>query len=170
VRAVLPRTRGSLRGLPRQERHLAGALAAQPDQFLQWQPVFFRGGSRKNEVMGLVAAQLSNEDVPDLAAYLSSLKTPGSPAGSAPDERPQLTEAGQKAAAAGRRASCHWDSFAESKAVAGVAGQCEEYIATAQHDYKSGHWAGGVVAVMSEVAYPLTEDEISALAHYLSRL
>jgi cytochrome c553 len=148
----------------------APSLAAEPDQFLQWQLVFFRSGARKNEVMEPIAEQLSNEDVRDLAAYFSSLKPLGSSVAGAPDERPELTEAGKKAAAAGRCASCHGDSFAGSKAVPRVAGQREEYIAKALHDYKSGHRVGGGVAAMAEVAYPLTEDEISALAHYLSRL
>src|SRR5262249_30652957 len=39
------------------------SLASQPDGFLQWQLVFFRSGTRKNEVMGPIAEQLSNEDV-----------------------------------------------------------------------------------------------------------
>jgi cytochrome c553 len=38
------------------------SLAGQPDQFLQWQLVFFRSGSRKNEIMQPMAEQLSNED------------------------------------------------------------------------------------------------------------
>ncbi len=31
------------------------SLAGQPDQYLQWQLVFFRSGSRKNEVMQPIA-------------------------------------------------------------------------------------------------------------------
>src|SRR4051794_33254683 len=38
------------------------SLAGQPDQFLQWQLVFFRSGSRKNEVMQPLAEQINNED------------------------------------------------------------------------------------------------------------
>jgi cytochrome c553 len=146
------------------------SLAAEPDQFLQWQLVFFRSGARKNEIMELIAEQLSNEDVRDLAAYFSSLKAQSALAAATPDDRPELTEAGKKAAASGRCASCHGDDFAGSKAVARVAGQREDYIAKALHDYKSGRRASGGVALMAEVAYPLTEDEITALAHYLSRL
>jgi cytochrome c553 len=43
-------------------------------------------------------------------------------------------------------------------------------IIKALHDYKAGLRTGGGVAAMAEMAYPLTEDDISALAHYLSRL
>src|SRR5262245_20285451 len=136
------------------------SLASQPDQFLQWQLVFFRSGSRKNEVMGPIAEQLSNEDVRDLGAYFASL-TPSDPhAARAPDGHPDLTETGKKAAAAGRCTSCHGDNYAGGKAVARIAGQREEYIAKALHDYKAGLRSGGGVAVMAEVAYPLSEEDI----------
>jgi cytochrome c553 len=54
--------------------------------------------------------------------------------------------------------------------VARVAGQREEYLIKALHDYKSGVRSGGGQAAMADVAYPLSEEEITALAHYLSRL
>jgi cytochrome c553 len=46
------------------------SLAAQPDQYLQWQLVFFRSGSRKNEVMQPIAEQINNEEIRSLSAYL----------------------------------------------------------------------------------------------------
>jgi hypothetical protein len=36
--------------------------------------------------------------------------------------------------------------------------------------WKAGRRTGGGVAAMAEVAYPLIDEEITALAHYLSRL
>ena len=37
-------------------------------------------------------------------------------------------------------------------------------------DHKSGVRSGGGMAAMAEVAYPLSEEEITALAHYLAHL
>jgi cytochrome c553 len=145
------------------------SLAAQPDSFLQWQLVFFRSGARKSEIMEPIAAQLSNEDVRDLGAYFASLKLSDSPA-KMPDNHPDLTEAGKQAAANGHCASCHGENYAGSKAAARIAGQREEYIVKALHDYKSGVRTGGGVAAMAEVAYPLSDRDITALAHYLSHL
>jgi cytochrome c553 len=145
------------------------SLAGQPDGFIQWQLVFFRSGARKNEVMSPIAEQLGNEDIRDLGAYFASLKASDHPRDKGPDDQSQLSEAGKKAAAAGRCASCHGDDFAGSKATARIAGQREQYLAKALHDYKSGARSGGGVAAMAEVAYPLSEQEISALAHYLAR-
>ena len=52
--------------------------------------------------------------------------------------------------------------------MARLAGQREEYLVKALHDYKSGVRSGGSMAAMAEVAYPLSEEEIEALAHYLA--
>jgi cytochrome c553 len=49
-------------------------------------------------------------------------------------------------------------------------GQREEYLLKALHDYKSGVRSAGGMAAMADVAYPLSEEEIVALAHYLARL
>jgi cytochrome c553 len=141
------------------------SLAGQPDLFLQWQLVFFRSGSRKNEVMQQIAEQTNNEDIRNLGAYFASLAPPKA---SAPDDNPDLSMKGAQAAAGRRCASCHGDTFAGTKAVARLAGQREEYLLKALHDYKSNERVGGGVAAMAEVAYSLSDEEITALAHYLA--
>jgi cytochrome c553 len=143
------------------------SLAGQPDQFIQWQLVFFRAGTRKNEQMQPVVEQISNDDIRNLGAYFASL-TP--PKASKPADNPDLSQKGAQAAAGRRCASCHTDSFGGTKAVARLAGQREEYLQKALHDYKSGVRSGGGMAAMAEVAYPLSEEEITALAHYLAHL
>jgi cytochrome c553 len=142
------------------------SLAAQPDLFIQWQLVFFRAGTRKNEQMQPVIEQLNNEDIRNLGAYFASLAPPKAP----PDEDPDLSKKGAQAAAGRRCASCHTDSYVGTKAVARVAGQRQEYLVKALHDYKTGVRSGGGMAAMADVAYPLSEEEIEALAHYLAHL
>jgi len=143
------------------------SLAGQVDQFIQWQLVFFRAGTRKNEQMRPIVEQLNNDDIRNLGAYFASL-TP--PKALKPDDNPDLSNKGAQAAAGRRCASCHTDSFAGTKAVARIAGQREEYLVKALHDYKSGVRSGGGMAAMADVAYPLSEEEIEALAHYLAHL
>ena len=140
------------------------SLAGQPDQFIQWQLVFFRAGQRKNEQMQPIVADITNDDVRNLGAYFSQL-TPAKPP---EDDNPDLSKKGAQAAVGRRCASCHTDSFAGTKGVARLAGQREEYLVKALHDYKSGVRSGGSMAAMAEVAYPLSEEEIEALAHYLA--
>ena len=143
------------------------SLAGQPDQFIQWQLVFFRSGARKSEQMQGIVEQIDNEDIRNLGAYFASLSPPKA---TKPDDDPDLSQKGAQAAVGRRCASCHIDTFAGTKAVARIAGQREEYLLKALHDYKAGVRSGGGVAAMADVAYPLSEEEITALAHYLSHL
>lgn len=143
------------------------SLAGQQDQFIQWQLVFFRSGARKNEQMQPIAEQVSNEDIRNLGAYFASLTPAKDPK---PDDNPDLSKKGAQAAVGRRCASCHTDSYAGTKAVARLAGQREEYLVKALHDYKSGVRSGGAGAAMTDVAYPLSDEEITALAHYLAHL
>lgn len=142
------------------------SLAGQQDQFIQWQLVFFRAGTRKNEQMQPIVEQLTNEDIRNLGAYFASLTPPKGPK----DDNPDLSAKGRQAAMGRRCASCHTDTFSGTKAVARLAGQREEYLVKALHDYKSGKRSGGGMAAMSDVAYPLSDEEITALAHYLAHL
>jgi cytochrome c553 len=143
------------------------SLAGEPDQFIQWQLVFFRSGARKNEQMQPIVEPISNDEIRNLGAYFASLAPPRA---SAPDGNPDLSRKGAQAAAGRRCASCHTDTFAGTKAVARLAGQREEYLVKALHDYKTGVRSGGGGATMADVAYPLSEEEITALAHYLAHL
>jgi cytochrome c553 len=144
----------------------APSLAGQLDQFIQWQLVFFRAGARKNEQMQPIVEQLNNEDIRNLGAYFASLTPPKGPT----DNDPDLSAKGKQAAAGRGCASCHTDTYAGTKAVARIAGQREEYLVKALNDYKSGVRSGGAQAAMADVAYPLSEEEITALAHYLAHL
>ena len=142
------------------------SLAGQLDQFIQWQLIYFRAGARKNEQMQPIVEQLSNEDIRNLGAYFASLPPPKA----AEDKNPDLSKKGAQAAAGRRCAACHTESYAGDKAAARIAGQREDYLVKALSDYKSGARSGGAQAAMSEVAHPLSDEEIEALAHYLAHL
>src|SRR5713101_8782880 len=66
------------------------SLAGQLDQYIQWQLVYFRAGSRKNEQMQPVVEPLNNEDIRNLGAYFASL----APARALPDDNLDLSEKG----------------------------------------------------------------------------
>ena len=115
-----------------------------------------------------ISLLLSNEDIRNIGAYLSSLPPPKPPEGK--DERPDLTEAGEQLAIANRCASCHQDGFVGRDAIARLAGQREAYLLKALRDFQSGARRGGGVAAMPDAVYPLSDQGLQALAHYLSRL
>ena len=132
--------------------------------------MFFRAGSRKNEQMQPIVEQIDNNDIRNLGAYFASLEPPKGSKDGTKDDNPDLSAKGKQAAAGRRCASCHTDSYAGTKAVARIAGQREEYLVKALRDYKSGVRSGGGQAAMADVAYPLSEEEIEALVHYLAHL
>lgn len=144
----------------------APLLEGQPDNFIQWQLVYFRSETRQDPVMTAIAKPLSNADIRTLGAYLASLPPP-KPA-SEKDERPDLTEAGEQLAKANRCSSCHQEGFVGRNDIPRLAGQREAYLLKALRDFKSGKRRGGGVGAMADAVYPLSDAGLQALAHYLS--
>ena len=142
---------------------LTPSLAAQPDEFVQWQLVYFRSGVRKSEVMGPIAESLSNEDIRNLGAFYASLSPPKPEV--APDA---LAQAGEKVALQNRCKSCHSDDYNGFRAAARLSGQREDVFVKALHDFKSGARIGSGVASMSDVVYELNDADMQALAHYMA--
>jgi len=140
------------------------SLAGQLDKFLQWQLVFFRSGRRANEIMGPMAADLTDEDVRNLGAYFASLP-PGPPSTDGTD--PALRQAGQELAEQHHCAACHTDTFAGKQGAPAIAHQHKDYLAKALTDYRSGTRPSTGVAAMTEAASSLSDDDILALAEFL---
>ncbi len=86
------------------------SLAGQPDDFIQWQLVFFRGGTRKSEVMEPIAESLNNPAIRNLGAYFASL--PPKPAAAASPDALAVT--GEKLALQHHCRSCHGNDFQAS--------------------------------------------------------
>ncbi|WP_158818076.1 c-type cytochrome [Methylocapsa sp. S129] len=141
-------------------------LAGAPDLFTEWQLVYFRGETRMNEQMTPQAKDLTDSDIRDMGAYFLSLPAPA-PTG--PDSDPALTQAGAKLANERHCAQCHTETFAGQGEVPRLAGQREEFIVKALHDYQHGARRGRGNVIMPEIAYSLNEDDIKAVAHFMSR-
>jgi cytochrome c553 len=144
------------------------SLAGQPDGFLQWQLVFFRTGTRKSPVMQPLATTLKDDDIRNLAAYFAAQKPPRPDGAAKADEA--LVAAGRKVAQANRCTACHKDDFSGTQATPRIAAQREDYLLKSLRDFKAGRRIGGGVAAMADVVYPLNDDDLRALAHFLARL
>jgi cytochrome c553 len=147
------------------QTQLTPSLAGQPDEFVQWQLVYFRSGVRKNEVMGPIAEALSNDDIRNLGAYYASLAPP--PAQGTPDA---LALTGEKLAVSHRCKSCHSDDYKGFRAGARLADQREDVMLKALRDFKSGARVGSGVASMADVTYELSDADMQALARYMATL
>lgn len=147
---------------------VAPILDAQPDNFVQWQLVYFRTETRLDAAMTPISKLLSNEDIRNIGAYLASLPPPKLELGK--DERPEFSEAGEQLAKANHCASCHQEGYVGRDNIPRLAGQRESYLLKSLRDFKSGKRRGGGVAAMPDAVYPLNDKGLQALAHYLSRL
>ena len=141
------------------------SLAGEPDDFIQWQLVYYRSGTRKSDVMGPIGGALSNEEIRNLGAYYASLPPP--PAAPA-EPTDTLALAGEKLAAAHRCKSCHAEDFSGVGPAARLSGQREDVLLAALRDFKSGKRIGSGVASMADATYPLTDADLQALAHYMA--
>jgi len=144
---------------------LTPSLAGEPDDFIQWQLVYFRSGTRKNDVMGPIAQALDNEQIRNLGAYYASLKPPAAAAAAASDA---LAQTGAKLALQHRCKSCHGDDYSGVGPAARLAGQREDVMLAALRGFKSGKRVGSGVASMADVTYELSDADMQALAHYMA--
>lgn len=145
---------------------LTPSLAGEPDDFVQWQLVYFRSHARKNEVMGPIAEALDNEQIRDLGAYYASLPPPKPEPAAAADS---LAQTGEKLSVEHRCKSCHGDDFAGKLAAARLAGQREDVLLKALRDFKAGVRVGSGMASMTDVVYALNDDDMRALARYMAK-
>jgi cytochrome c553 len=145
------------------------SLVAQPDQSSQWQLVFLRSSAHKRKITAPVAEQLSNEKIRDLTACFASLKSPDVSAAKPVDDHRDVAEVGKKAITAGRCSPCHGDNLASFKAVARISGTARILSPQSSPGSQGGPRIGGGVAAMAEVAYQLSEQDVSARLLTISR-
>jgi cytochrome c553 len=142
---------------------LTASLAGQPDEYVQWQLVYYRSGARKNEVMQPIAEALSNEEIRNLGAYYSSLPPPKPAVAS-----DALAQKGEAIAVAHRCRSCHADDLNGFRAAARLSAQREDVLLKALRDYKAGKRVGSGVASMADAMFELNDSDMQALARYLA--
>jgi len=114
-----------------------------------------------------VARDLTDDDIRDLDAYFASL--PGPPAPTDADPDPALTKEGAALVKDRHCAPCRSNTCVGQGEIGRLAGQREETIVDALHDYQRGARRGRGNVIMPEIAYSLNDDDIKALAHFMSR-
>jgi len=144
---------------------LTPSLAGEPDDFIQWQLVYFRSGGRKSEVMGPIAQSLGNPEIRNLGAYYASLAPPTPVPASSADA---MAQSGERLAVQHRCRSCHGEDYAGVGPAARLAGQREDVLLQALRDFKSGKRVGSGVASMADLTFDLSDADMQALARYMA--
>ncbi|BBP01907.1 c-type cytochrome [Sulfuriferula nivalis] len=150
-------------------------LAGQHAEYITKQLMNFKSGDRKNPIMfGIVTSNnLTPENMKDLGAYFASqTEKPGM----AKDK--ELVEAGEKIYKGGNAASgvpacaaCHGPTGAGIPVqFPRLASQHKEYIYTQLNNFRLGDRANDGGKMMRTIAAKLTDQEMKAVAEYISGL
>jgi cytochrome c553 len=143
------------------------SLAGQPPFYTHWQLVLFRDGRRRDPQMSPFAANLTDADFADLAAYYASQK---------PAPRPTATRdaetmsAGQRLAQLHHCASCHSPELAGPRYTPHLGGQSYEYLAKQLREFKARTRGELDGATMTSAVQALREEDIEILARYFATL
>lgn len=141
------------------------SLAGQPAQMIATQLYQFREGNRKNDQMSPMAANLSNADMNDLAAYFSSVQR------TAPRWRttPENAAAGPELTKKLYCTQCHGPRLLGQQHIPGLAGQQSDYLRTQLKLFKAGKRAD-MDGNMTSAAQALNDDIIEVLVDYIAGL
>jgi len=157
-------------GDPRIPNH-AGQYAG----YLAKQLLDFQIGARQHAVMSVMAEDLDAADIADIAAYFAEQKPMRGLDGSGNTAARPLFEHGDASRNIPACAGCHGEN-GEGRAdhngsvVPVLGGQRKVYLRAQLVSWKLGERNNSPDGVMNEVAKRLSDDEIDALADYLSGL
>jgi cytochrome c553 len=141
------------------------SIAGQPKLFLETQLVLFREELRRSDQMLPVVKGLKDAELVKLAEHFSKLPAKTMEAGT-PD--PKLMKIGIERAKALRCGVCHLSDFRGQNQIPRLAGQREVYLEAEMRAYRDGKRSGGDT-IMAATLYGVSDADIKALAHYLSR-
>jgi cytochrome c553 len=147
-------------------------LAGQWVDYIRKQLGDFQSGARKNEFMTAMAAELSQQDIADIAAYFSSAPRWSGEEDNFSAAGQTLFLNGDPSRALPACASCHGEKGAGadpgSSPIPAIGGQRESYLINQLHAWKVDDRANSPDDQMNDVAHRLSESEIIALARYIS--
>ncbi|TAM10626.1 MAG: cytochrome c4 [Nevskiaceae bacterium] len=150
-------------------------LANQGSAYLFEQLQEFKANTRKNAVMNIQAAPLSEQQMRDIAAYFSAQAfVPGTASEASVAVAQPLYRGGDPARGVPACAACHGPAGEGNVAAAypRIGGQNSAYVAAQLSAYKAGTRgaANAKGKIMQQIAAKLTDDEIQALSSYVSGL
>lgn len=140
-------------------------LAGQTARYLYLQLRDFKEGKRKDPLMSPMAANLTKQDMFDLAAYYSTQKPNGQ--GSKGDT--SKIAAGKKVADNALCPMCHLGGFSGQNEIPRVAGQQYEYALKQLLDFKNKRRTNDV-GNMTAVVRTLSDSDLEAVAAYAASL
>lgn len=135
----------------------------------------FKKYKRVSEIMGPMAAQIPDEDVPKLAAYFSKQKRTTGTAEVAIDVKlaslgQQIYDDGIVSSAVPACSGCHGEKGEGTDLFPRLAGQHTTYLITQMSNFKNIVRNNDAKKVMRAVTSRMTEQEMKAVAEYVTSL
>ena len=145
-------------------------LAGQSPEYIVKQVQDFRSGARQHDFMSMMAKSIDDADLIDIAAYFGSQKRMQGD-GSGDDKiGKNLFVSGDASRNILPCISCHGVGNNGTAANPLIAGQQWRYLEKQLLDWRSGERHNSADGVMNKVAKLLSDNEITALANYISGL
>ena len=141
------------------------SIAGQPRIFIEHQLILFREGVRRSEQMLPVVQGLKDAEIVKLAEHFSKQRARAMESG--PLEK-ELARRGAQRAKELRCGVCHLADFSGQNQIPRLAGQREVYLEAEMRAYRDGKRTGGDT-IMAATLYGVSDADIKALAHFLSR-
>jgi len=140
------------------------SIAGQPKLFLETQLVLTREGLRGTPVMQNVVRGMSDKEIIAIATHFTALPvrtTPGK-------TDVALVERGWQLAVKHRCGICHLKDYRGQQQIPRLAGQREEYLVSIMIAFRDNP-PPSIDTQMSAALYGVSDAEIAAMAHFLSR-
>jgi cytochrome c553 len=141
------------------------SIAGQPKLFIENQLILFREELRKSDQMAPVVKGLKDAEIIKLAEHFSRLPAKSMETAIADKA---LMKTGLEKAKALRCGICHVSDFSGQNQIPRLAGQREAYLEAEMRAYRDGKRTGGDT-IMAATLYGVSDADLKALAHYLSR-
>jgi cytochrome c553 len=141
------------------------SIAGQPKLFLENQLILFREEIRRSEQMLPIVKGMKDPEVIQIAEHFSKLPAKAMESGAA---NAALMKTGSERAKALRCGICHLADFSGQNQIPRLAGQRETYLEAEMRAYRDGRRTGGDT-IMAAALYGVSDADIKALAHFLSR-
>ncbi|PWK52865.1 c-type cytochrome [Pleionea mediterranea] len=145
-------------------------LSGQRANYAEKQLHDFKSGERDNAVMAGQVANLSDEDMANIAAFYASLE-PQFAAVPAKyiEQGERLYRAGDKATGIPACAACHGPKGRglDSAAFAALGGQSPQYTIEQLKAFRDGTRANDANRMMRDIAAKLSDEQMEALAYYM---
>ena len=139
-------------------------ISGQQQGYIYIQLRDMKAGSRKNEVMAPIVAEMSKEDMQAYAEYFSGKEWPSLGF----DAKITSAEAGKanEIEVAGQCTSCHREGYVGDAVIPRLAGQSADYLTKTTHDFKTKERANNTF--MNDMLATFKDEDIALMSRFVA--